>query len=155
LVTTWQAYDINEFTFYTKDKDMKSQYQNSCVRIDVEDNEGILKTYYGYIDDIWELNYEISLQIPIFKCQWVKHPQVVELDEYCFALVHLDNAGHKDGTWILPQCVAQAFYVLKHEHEKKHVVIPQKQRIIRVKNVMDEEEYNQFHEMPFFVDTKG
>jgi hypothetical protein len=24
--------------------------------------------YYGYIEEIWELNYEMSIQIPIFKC---------------------------------------------------------------------------------------
>jgi hypothetical protein len=29
--------------------------------------------YYGYIEEIWELNYGISIQIPIFKYQWVKH----------------------------------------------------------------------------------
>jgi hypothetical protein len=27
--------------------------------------------YYRYIEEIWEVNYEISLQIPVFKCQWV------------------------------------------------------------------------------------
>jgi hypothetical protein len=97
---------------------MKSQHLNSGVRVDAEDNEGNLKTYYGYINDIWELNYGISLHIPIFKCQWVKHPQVVELDEYCFTLLHLDNAGHKDDTWILPQRLAQVFYVLENEHGK-------------------------------------
>ena len=154
FVTSWQAYDINGFTFYTKAKDMKSQHQNSGVRVDAEDSEGNMNQYYGYIDEIWELKYGLSLHIPIFKCQWVKHPQGVELDEYGFTLVDLDNVGHKDDPWILPQRVAQVFYVLEPEHEKKHVVIPGKQRIVGVENVTDEEEYNQFDEMPFFVDTK-
>jgi hypothetical protein len=26
-------------------------------------------TYYGNIEEIWELNYEMSVQIPIFNCQ--------------------------------------------------------------------------------------
>jgi hypothetical protein len=114
-----------------------------------------LNTYYGYIDEIWELSYGLSLQIPIFKCQRVKHPQGVELDEYGFTLIDLNNIGHKDDPWILPEHVAQVVYVLKLEHKKKHVVIPGKQRIIRVENVTDEEEYNQFDEVSFFVDTKS
>jgi hypothetical protein len=49
----------------------------------------------------------MSLQIPIFKCQWVKHPQGVEIDNYGFAIVDLINVGHKD--------------------EKKYIVVPRKQ----------------------------
>jgi hypothetical protein len=52
LVTTWQEYDINGFLFYTKAKDKKSQHQNSGIRVDAEDSEGNLNTYYGYIDEI-------------------------------------------------------------------------------------------------------
>jgi hypothetical protein len=47
------------------------------------------------------------------------------------------------------------FYVLELQHEKKHVVVPAKQRIIGFDNVTDEEEYNQFDELHFFVDTKS
>jgi hypothetical protein len=77
------------------------------------------------------------------------------LDEYSFTLVDLNNVGHKDDPWIRPECVAQVFYVLEPEHEKKHVVIPRKQRIIGFDDVTDEEEYNQFNEVPFFLDTKS
>jgi hypothetical protein len=38
VVKSWQAYDINDFTFYTKAKDCRSQCQNSGVRVDVEDS---------------------------------------------------------------------------------------------------------------------
>jgi hypothetical protein len=40
VVKTWQAYDINGFTFYTKAKDCRSQCQNSGVRVDAEDSMG-------------------------------------------------------------------------------------------------------------------
>jgi hypothetical protein len=69
LVKSWQAYDINGFTFYTKTNDSRSQCQNSGVRVDAEDSTGQKNAYYGYIEKIWEVNYETSLQIPIFKCQ--------------------------------------------------------------------------------------
>jgi hypothetical protein len=40
IVKSWQAYDINDFTFYTKVKDHMSQCQNSGVRVDAEDSTG-------------------------------------------------------------------------------------------------------------------
>jgi hypothetical protein len=60
------------FTFDTKAKD-KSRHQISGVRVDAEDSEGNLNTNYGYIAEIWELAYGLSLQVSIFKGQWVKH----------------------------------------------------------------------------------
>jgi hypothetical protein len=32
-VTSWQAYDINGYTYYTKEKDRRSVAQNSGIRI--------------------------------------------------------------------------------------------------------------------------
>jgi hypothetical protein len=40
VVKSWQAYDINGFTFYTKAKDRRNQCQNSGVRVDIEDSTG-------------------------------------------------------------------------------------------------------------------
>jgi hypothetical protein len=45
------------------------------------------------------------------------------------------------------------FYILDPKDEKKHIVVPGKQRVVSVDNVEDEEEYNQFDEVSFFVDT--
>jgi hypothetical protein len=61
--------------------------------------------------------------------------------------------GHKDEPWVLALTVAQVFYIFSPKDEKKHIVVPGKQRVVRVDNVEDEEEYNQFYEVPFFVDT--
>jgi hypothetical protein len=36
-VTSWQAYDINGYTYYTKEKDKKSVAQNSGIRIEAID----------------------------------------------------------------------------------------------------------------------
>jgi hypothetical protein len=109
--------------------------------------------YYGDIEEIWEVNYEIFLQIPVFKCRRVKHPHGIVVDEYEFTIVDLRNVGHQDEPWVLTSTVAQVFYILDAKDEKKHIVIPSKQRVVRVDNVEDEEEYNQFDEVPFFVDT--
>jgi hypothetical protein len=60
--------------------------------------------------------------------------------------------GHKDESWVLVSTVAQVFYILDPKDEKKHIVVLGK-RVVEVDNVEDEEEYNQFDDVPFFVDT--
>jgi hypothetical protein len=68
----------------------------------------------------------MSLQIPVFKCQWVKHPQGVEVHEYGFTIVDLRNVGHKNEPWVLASTVAQVFYILDPKDEKKRIVVPGK-----------------------------
>jgi hypothetical protein len=97
------------------------------VSVDAEDTTGQKNVYYGYIEEIWELNYGMSLQIPIFKCEWVKHPQGVEIDGYGFTIVDLKNVDHKDEPWVLAVTVAQVFYILDPKNEKKYNVVPRKQ----------------------------
>jgi hypothetical protein len=126
VVKSWQAYDINGFTFYTKTKDSRSQCQNSGVRVDAEDSTGQKIAYCGYIEEIWEVNYGMSLQIPVFKCQWVKHPHGIKVDESGFTIVDLRNVGHKDELWVLTSTVAQVFYILDPKDERKHIVVPGK-----------------------------
>jgi hypothetical protein len=69
----------------------------------------------------------MSLQILIFKCQWVKHPQGVEIDDYGFIIVDLGNVGHKDEPWVLTATIAQVFYLLDPKDEKKCIIVPGKQ----------------------------
>jgi hypothetical protein len=110
--------------------------------------------YCGYIEEIWELNYRMSLQISIFKCQWVKHPHGVEINDYGFTIIDLRNMGHKDKPWVLAATVAQVFYILYPKDKKKYIVVPGKQWVLGVDDVEDEEEYDQRGEVPFFVDTR-
>jgi hypothetical protein len=136
------------------EKDSRSPCQNSGVRVDVEDSTVQKNAYYGYVEEIWELNYRMSVQIPIFKCQWVKHTQGVEIDDDGFTIVDLTNVGHKDEHWVLAATVAQGFYILDPKDKKKYIIVPRKQWVIGVDDVEDEEEYNQCDEVPFFVHTR-
>jgi hypothetical protein len=95
-VTSWQAYDINGYTYYTKEKDKKSVAQNSGIRIKAIDPQGLKTTYYGYIQDIWELDYGLRIRMPVFRCQWIKHLNGVNVDNYGLTLIDLKNLGHKD-----------------------------------------------------------
>jgi hypothetical protein len=51
-VTSWQAYDINGYTYYTKEKDMRSVAQNSGIHIEAFDPLEVKTTYYRYIQDM-------------------------------------------------------------------------------------------------------
>jgi hypothetical protein len=107
--------------------------------------------YYGYIHYIWELNYGLRIRIPVFRCQWIKHSNGVNVDNYRLTLVDLKNLGHEDDPWVLADRVAQVFYVLNPE-TKKHIVVSGKQKIVGVDNVEDnDEDVNQFEEMPLFT----
>jgi hypothetical protein len=81
--------------------------------------------YYGYIQDIWKLDYGLRIRIPVFRCQWIKHPNGVNVDNYGLTLVDLKNLGHKDDPWVLADRVAQVFYVLDQE-TGKHIVVSRK-----------------------------
>jgi hypothetical protein len=69
-----QAMDINGYSFYTMAQDKKSIYQNSGVRVravvnDSHDDDDIeTNTYYGQIEDIWELDY-VGLKVALFRCR--------------------------------------------------------------------------------------
>jgi hypothetical protein len=140
MMTSWQSYDVNGYTFYTNAKDKNSvSYQNSGIRIEAVDANGHAISYYGYIDAIWELSYGGNLRIPVFKCQWIKSSDV---DNYGLTLVDLGNMGYKDDPWVLGERVVQVFYITNPEKQKKHIVISEKQRILGVDGITDVEEYN-------------
>jgi hypothetical protein len=84
-------------------------------------------------------------------CQWVKHMNSVSVDNYGLTLVDLRNVGHKDDPWAIANYVAQVFYVLNSE-TRKHIVVSAKQKNVGVENVEDnDEDVNQFEEMPLFT----
>jgi hypothetical protein len=65
-VRSWQAYDVNGYTYYTKEKDKMSVAQNSGIHIEAIDPEGlktrIMGTYRTYGNSImaWEYEYPSS-----------------------------------------------------------------------------------------------
>jgi len=158
-VTSWQSYDISGFSFSTSDRDTKSMAQNSGVRCEaIDDATGKITTYFGFIDDIWEVEYGPRLQIPVFRFRWVQDKHVA-MDNYGQRILDLSKVGYKDDPWILANRAAQVFYVeqILSQNEKKstqkpkHVVIPGKQQIIGVDGVVDLEDFNQFRKMSLFT----
>jgi hypothetical protein len=62
------------------------------------------------------------------------------VDENGFTIVDLRNVGHNDEPWVAASTVAQVLCILDLKDEKKYIVVPSKQRVVRVDNVEDEEE---------------
>jgi hypothetical protein len=112
-ICTFQVYEINENIFYTVAQDKKSTNQNSGVRFDATDDNGQKKTYYGYIEEIWELDYGSTVKIPLFRCKWVKliGGGVVVDQKYGMTIVDLNNLAYMDEPFILASDVARVFYV--------------------------------------------
>ena len=81
---TYEAYDINGYTFYTGDKDMKSDgYQNSGVTMESYTGNG-KDRYYRRIEEIWELSYA-GEKVPMFRVRWAK--SVLKEDRYFTTMV--------------------------------------------------------------------
>ena len=117
-VLTYKGYKINGNTFYTIAQDQKSTNQNSGVRFDAATKRG-KDTYYGYIEEIWELDYGGGLKIPLFRCKWVTMTRygVTEDPQYGMTTVDLNNLGYTDEPFVLANDVAQVIYV-KHMSTK-------------------------------------
>ena len=92
----------------------RSTNQNSGVRIDGTDPNGNIQTYYGRIEEIWELDYAPNFKVPLFRCQWwvkLTGGGVTVDKEYGMTTVDLNNIGYKDEPFVLAADVSQVFYV--------------------------------------------
>jgi hypothetical protein len=168
-ILTFQGYEINGNIFYTVAQDKKSTNQNSGVRFDALHDNGTKDTYYGYIEEIWELDYGPSFKIPLFRCKWVKLTGggVVVDQKYGMTTVDLNNLAYMDEPFVLANDVAQVFYVkdmstkprkrkdkktnTSHDEPKRHIVLSGKRIIVGVEDKTDmSEDYNKFDEIPPF-----
>nr|GEU78413.1 hypothetical protein [Tanacetum cinerariifolium] len=140
--------------------DDKSTLQNSGVTLIAsttelstvnreERSKKAKKAYYGVIQEIWELHYNLTV-IPLFKCKWVDNEKGVDVDEDGFTAVNLSTNGYKSEPFILAKLATQVFYVKDPNDQRLHVVLYSKRHIIGVESVVDEDEYDQFDEFPPF-----
>jgi hypothetical protein len=149
----YTAYAINGYTFYTKAKDNKKTNQNSGVRTDAYDSDGNRETYYGFIEEIWELEYRENLKVPLFCCQWIRLPNGVKTDKYGMTNVNFRFLGYREQPFVLAKYITQVFDVKDPDlgnNEEHHIILQGKRKFVGVEDVVDEEEYNQFDTLPPF-----
>jgi hypothetical protein len=133
------------------DKIRKNTYQNSGIRVDAYDVTGEYKSmYYGQIQEIWELDFP-GFKIPLFHCNWVDAHNGVIKDKYMFFSIHLNHHGYKSEPFMFAKHVAQVFYIPDTINKWLKVVILGKWWIVGVENAVDEEEFDQFDEIPPFA----
>jgi hypothetical protein len=152
-ITRYKGMDINRYTVYTMTQDKK---QNSGVRVwavvdDSHDDDDHMETdtYYGQIEEIWELDY-VGLKVVLFRCRWVTNgKRAVSKDKYSYVSVDLRVFGYKNEPFVFANDVEQVFYVPSLAKKNWSVVMLGK-RIVGIENIVEEEKYNQFDEIPSF-----
>jgi hypothetical protein len=153
MIHTYTSYDINSYTFYTRAQDNKKTNQNNSVRTDAYDRDGNRETYYGFIEDIWHLEYRENLKVPLFHCQWINLPNRVKIDKYGITNVNFRFLGYRQQQFVLAKDVTHVFYVKDLDpanKEEHHIVLQGKRKIVSIEDVVDEEDYNQFDVLPPF-----
>ncbi|GJW04260.1 transposon protein, CACTA, En/Spm sub-class [Tanacetum coccineum] len=131
----YQGYDINGYTFYTKEQDEKSTVQNSGVTLvaTTTDNSRLSvakESYYNVIEEIWELDYN-TFFVPLFKCKWVDNIRGVKVDKDGFTCVNLSTYSYSSNPFILAKQATKIFYVEDPSDTRWNIVI---------ENVVDEDE---------------
>jgi hypothetical protein len=129
----------------------KKTNQNSSVQTDAYDYDGNRETNYGFIEEIWELEYRENLKVPLFHCQWIRLPNGVKTDKYGMTNVNFRFLDYREKPFVLAKDVTQVFYVKDLDpsnKEEHHIILQGKRKIVGVEDVVDEEEYNQFDALP-------
>ena len=72
-------------------------------------------------------------------------------DKNGFVSVDLRNVEYKTELFVLVKDVLQVFCMPDTVRTTWHIVLPGKRRIVGVHNAVDEEEFNQFDEIPPFA----
>jgi hypothetical protein len=132
-VTIYEEMDINGYMFYTMTQDKKSVYQNSGVRVravvddshDYDDTE--TDTYYGQIEEIWELDY-VGLKVALFR--------VVRKEKCGYVSVDLRVFGYKNEPFVFANDVEQVSYVPDLAKKNWSVVMPGKKGLWGLKMLL-------------------
>ena len=133
------------------------------MRIDAIGHDGNKDSYFGVIEEIWELDYG-SLKIPMFWCQWVNRVGGgVTIDWYGMTIVDFKKIRYKDEPFILAKDVMQVFYVKdmaskskknqskSDDEPKRHIILPGKRKIIGVEDISNKsEDFDQFDDHSLF-----
>ncbi|XP_074283417.1 uncharacterized protein LOC141607966 [Silene latifolia] len=161
-VHSYEGFTINGYTFYTERQDKKSlSVQNSGVSMVASSREfanskdkspiDATLSYYGVIQEIWELDF-CDFKVPFFRCKWIENSRRgVHIDEFGFTQVDMSRLRDNDEPFILASQARQVFYILDPSDHRWSLVVHGKRRILGVWDVLDENEYDEFQDIPPFA----
>jgi hypothetical protein len=144
-ITKYQAMDINGYTFYTMTQNKKSVYQNSGVHVravindsDDDDDDTETHTYYGQIEEIWELDY-VGLKVALFRCRWVTNgKRVVSKDNMAMLVLISRSLVTKTNRLSSPMMLSKcSMYLTLQRTTGRWFCL--KKRIVGVENGVEEE----------------
>jgi hypothetical protein len=142
---TYHAYDINGYTFYTKERDKGGDYQNSSVTMVSYTGEE-KKRYYGKIKEIWELDY-IGEKLPMFRVRWATN--ITEEDKYFTTMCMLEakksntkNPTAQNEPWVLARHVEQCFFITDPSRPSRVVVRSGKRALVGMDGVADKQDFD-------------
>jgi hypothetical protein len=100
-----------------------------------DDDDTETDTYYGQIEDIWELDY-IGLKVALFRCRWVTNgKRVVRKDKYGYVSVDLRVFGYKTEPFVFANDVEQVSMYLTLQR-RTAVVMPGKKGMLGLKMLL-------------------
>ena len=109
-------------------------------------NEADKRVYYGTIEEIWELDY-VKVKVALFRCAWIPLRQV-RINEYRKTCVNGTTMAYHADPFILASDATQIFFVEDPLHKNGHLAMLGKRRVLGVDDVADEDEYDEFDELP-------
>jgi hypothetical protein len=98
-----------------------------------DDDDTETDTYYGQIEEIWELDY-VGLKVALFRCRWVTNgKRAMSKDKYGYVSVDLRVFGYKNEPLVFANDVEQVFYVPNLAKKNWYVVMPRKKGLLGLK----------------------
>jgi hypothetical protein len=142
---TYQAYDINGYTFYTEERDKGGDYQNSSITMVSYTGEE-KKRYYRKIEEIWELDY-IGEKLPMFCVRWATN--ITKEDGYftnmCIPEANKSNTKNptvQNEPWVLARHVEQCFFITDLSRPSRVFVRSGKMAHIGMDGVADKQDFD-------------
>jgi hypothetical protein len=146
---TYQAYDINGYTFCTENKDMNCDYQNSAVT-GIFYTDDVKERFYERIEEIWELDF-CGEKVPMFRVRWAKS---IEKEGRYFTTMVIPEAKStksagandtaKNEPWVLASKLDQCFFISDPAKPSRVVVRRGKRNIIGMDGVANEQDFDQY-----------
>jgi hypothetical protein len=101
-----------------------------------DDDDTETDTYYGQIEEIWELDY-VVLKVALFRCRCVTNrKRAVSKDKYGYVSVNLQVFGYKNKAFVFANTVEQVFYVLDLAKKNWSVVMLGKKGLLGLKMLL-------------------
>jgi hypothetical protein len=96
------------------------------------------ETYYGFIEEIWELEYRENLKVSLFHCQWIRLPNGVKTDKYGMTNVNSRFLNYREQPFVLAKDVTQVFYVTDPDlgNKEEHHIILQGKKLFELKMLL-------------------